>query len=68
MGKAMNAIDSEWRNVSTPRVTPPSLEFIRAVASILESNSTDLLAELGFVAVQQASESIPSAAKNNCEL
>lgn len=64
----MKAIDAEWRNVNTPGVTPPSLEFIRAVAAILESSSTDLLAELGFVAVQQASDSIPSSAINNCEL
>jgi len=38
----------EWRSAETAATEGPSLDFIRAVAELLETNPDDILAELGY--------------------
>ena len=38
----------EWRSAENPTSEGPSLEFIRAVAELLETDPDDILAEMGY--------------------
>lgn len=44
----MDTNQIEWRSAETTTTEGPSLEFIRAVAELLETNPDDILAELGY--------------------
>ncbi len=48
----METNQMEWRNAET-MAAGPSLEFIRAVAELLETNPEDILAELGYVSAEE---------------
>jgi hypothetical protein len=50
--KNMETNQMEWRNAET-MAAGPSLEFIRAVAELLETNPEDILAELGYVSAEE---------------
>jgi len=39
----------EWRNADNMAAQGPSLDFIRAVAELLETDPADILSELGYV-------------------
>lgn len=43
----------EWRSAET-MAEGPSLDFIRAVAELLETDPEDILAELGYVSGEEA--------------
>ena len=43
----METIQPEWRSAEIT-TTAPSLDFIRAVAELLETNPDDILTELGY--------------------
>ena len=38
----------EWRSADSPTSEGPSLDFIRAVAELLETDPDDILAEMGY--------------------
>ena len=38
----------EWRSAELPASEGPSLDFIRAVAELLETDPDDILAEMGY--------------------
>ena len=38
----------EWRSAENPASEGPSLDFIRAVAELLETDPDDILAEMGY--------------------
>ena len=38
----------EWRSAETAASEGPSLDFIRAVAELLETDPDDILAEMGY--------------------
>ncbi len=38
----------EWRSAENATTEGPSVDFIRAVAELLETNPNDMLAELGY--------------------
>ena len=38
----------EWRSAESAGAEGPSVDFIRAVAELLETNPNDILAELGY--------------------
>jgi hypothetical protein len=42
----------EWRSAETT-TEGPSLDFIRAVAELLETDPEDILAELGYVSAEE---------------
>ncbi len=44
----METIKDEWRSVESASTETPSLDFIRAVADLLETDAEDILAELGY--------------------
>ncbi len=44
----MNTEQMEWKTVEAVTTEGPSLDFIRAVAELLETNPDDILAELGY--------------------
>ena len=44
----MEINQAEWRSVENPTAEGPSLDFIRAVAELLETDPDDILAELGY--------------------
>ena len=48
-----------WRSAE-PMAMGPSLDFIRAVAELLETDPEDILAELGYV----SAEEMPPAVTN----
>jgi hypothetical protein len=48
----MNQID--WRCAESGAAEGPSLDFIRAVADLLETDPDDILAELGYVGPRDA--------------
>ena len=50
----------EWRSAE-PMTEGPSLDFIRAVAELLETDPEDILAELGYVS---SAEEMPLAVTN----
>ena len=49
----------EWRSAETMAVGP-SLEFIRAVAELLETDPEDILAELGYVSAEAMPPAVPT--------
>lgn len=44
----METNQAEWRSAEITTTEGPSLDFIRAVAELLETNPDDILAELGY--------------------
>ncbi len=44
----METIKDEWKSVEMSAAETPSLDFIRAVADLLETDADDILAELGY--------------------
>jgi hypothetical protein len=44
----MDTNQTEWRSAEVTPADGPSLDFIRAVAELLETNPDDILAELGY--------------------
>lgn len=44
----MEINQAEWRSAEDTTAEGPSLEFIRAVAELLETDPDDILAELGY--------------------
>ncbi len=46
----------EWRSAESPINEGPSLDFIRAVAELLETNPDDILTELGYVPTEEFAE------------
>ena len=44
----METIKDEWRSVENSAAETPSLDFIRAVAELLETDAEDILSELGY--------------------
>jgi hypothetical protein len=49
--KNMETNQMEWRRAET-MAEGPSLDFIRAVAELLETDPEDILAELGYVSAE----------------
>ena len=56
----METNQMEWRSAETT-TEGPSLDFIRAVAELLETDPEDILAELGYVS---SVEETPPAVTN----
>ena len=48
----METNQMEWRSAE-PMAQGPSLDFIRAVAELLETDPEDILAELGYVSAEE---------------
>jgi hypothetical protein len=44
----MEMNQTEWRSAENTTAEVPSLDFIRAVAELLETDPDDILAELGY--------------------
>jgi hypothetical protein len=44
----METTEVEWRNADNSSMEGPSLDFIRAVARLLETDADDILSELGY--------------------
>ncbi len=44
----METNQAEWRSAEIPATEGPSLDFIRAVAELLETDPDDILAEMGY--------------------
>lgn len=44
----MEPKETEWRSAETATTEGPSLDFIRAVAELLETDAEDILTELGY--------------------
>ncbi len=44
----METNQTEWRSAENTTTEVPSLDFIRAVAELLETDPDDILAELGY--------------------
>ena len=44
----METNQGEWRSAEDAAMEGPSLDFIRAVAELLETDPDDILAELGY--------------------
>ncbi len=44
----METNQTEWRSAENAPVEGPSVDFIRAVAELLETDPDDILAELGY--------------------
>ncbi len=44
----METMQAEWRSAENLAAAAPSLDFIRAVAELLETNPDDILTELGY--------------------
>ena len=44
----MDTTQMEWRSAEAATTEGPSLDFIRAVAELLETAPDDILAELGY--------------------
>ncbi len=55
----MDTNQMEWRNAETT-AAGPSLDFIRAVAELLETDPEDILAELGYVSAEELPLTVPS--------
>ncbi|CCW33869.1 hypothetical protein CWRG_01118 [Chthonomonas calidirosea] len=45
----METNQNEWKSAESAMPEGPSLEFIRAIAELLETDPDDILAELGYV-------------------
>ena len=50
----METMQPEWNRTETVEAEGPSLDFIRAVANLLETNPDDILAELGYVSAEES--------------
>jgi hypothetical protein len=50
----------EWRSAENTTAEGPSLDFIRAVAELLETDPDDILSELGYA----HAEEVAAAASN----
>ena len=48
----------EWRSAENAATEGPSLDFIRAVAELLETDPDDILAELGYAHPEEAAVAI----------
>jgi len=44
----METLEVEWRSADSSSMEGPSLDFIRAVARLLETDADDILSELGY--------------------
>lgn len=44
----METIEVEWRSTDSSSMQGPSLDFIRAVAKLLETDADDILSEMGY--------------------
>lgn len=44
----MDTVEVEWRSADSSSMEGPSLDFIRAVARLLETDADDILSELGY--------------------
>lgn len=60
MDKAMETNVMEWRSAESSASEGPSLDFIRAVAELLETDPDDILFELGY----RHSEELETASSN----
>lgn len=45
----MNTYDTEWHDSGCLTLERPSVDFIKAVAELLETDAKDLLSEMGYV-------------------
>ena len=45
----MNTFESEWHDSGCLTLERPSVDFIKAVAELLETDAKDLLSEMGYV-------------------
>ena len=52
----MDTNQIEWRSAESMAVEGPSVDFIRAVAELLETNPDDILAELGYAHTEDLAE------------
>ena len=50
----METNQAEWRSAEDAATNVPSLDFIRAVAELLETDPDDILAELGYAHNEEA--------------
>ena len=49
----METNQNEWRKTEDGVATAPSLDFIRAVADLLETSPEDILSEMGYASVEE---------------
>ena len=49
----METKQTEWRSAENPVTEGPSLDFIRAVAELLETDADDILAEMGYAHAEE---------------
>jgi hypothetical protein len=49
----METNQAEWRSAETNTAEGPSLDFIRAVAELLETDPDDILTELGYAHAEE---------------
>jgi hypothetical protein len=52
----MDTNQIEWRSAEGAMADGPSVDFIRAVAELLETNPDDILAELGYTHADDLAE------------
>jgi hypothetical protein len=45
----METKQTEWHSVEEAATVRPSVDFIRAVADLLETDAKDILSEMGYV-------------------
>ena len=57
----METMQAEWRSAENTTTTAPSLDFIRAVAELLETNPDDILTELGYAHSEEMALSLVEA-------
>jgi hypothetical protein len=55
----MEISQMEWRSAEAT-TEGPSLDFIRAVAELLETDPEDILAELGYVSAEEMPQAVIS--------
>lgn len=49
----METNQTEWQSAENTPAEGPSLDFIRAVAELLETDPDDILTELGYAATEE---------------
>ena len=49
----MDTNQTEWRSAESAVTEGPSLDFIRAVAELLETDPEDILTELGYSSIDE---------------
>jgi hypothetical protein len=57
----METNQTEWRSADLLATDGPSLDFIRAVAELLETDPDDILAELGYEHAEPAALAVSEA-------